>query len=227
LGLSSDYYYSSSSSSSSSSPPRGSGKGCPTHILASDINQRLRGHRSSSNLSSKRAAVLEYRGGVDMYTQKREARIEDPHVDHITELQLISYAAAHACGGGGHGVAALIDPVARAANSESLDNYNVTSARINVKKRHVVTDQLWGRHRGEPFRVIAVDLARESDINRLSNAMLDASRVVEDELRAVRRSDGFVSGHSSITDVANELAAAVDRMDLENKGAGLRSRRRR
>ena len=43
-------------------------------------------------VTNKREDVLKYRKGKDIYTQKKESEIENPHVDHIIEDQIMAHA---------------------------------------------------------------------------------------------------------------------------------------
>jgi hypothetical protein len=173
-------------------------------------------------VTNKREEVLRYRKGKDIYTQKKESEIENPHVDHIIEDQIMAHAM--------HGVlrqqvvVSFIEPMKEVLNQN--ENYNVTSSTINQSKGACIKSFFNdGRHKGEPLRVIVLDLACERYINRICSAMDDSHGKLDPDIRASRLENGRVNGNSEFDRIAEQMADILyAKLNIRNDDDGRKTR---
>ena len=136
-------------------------------------------------VSQKQDDVWKSRGGVDAYTLMRKGEViqQSPQVDHCLEIQLVEFALADACVnlyGGGCRLASTQGDVARACEwfskhmNESKTNLNVTTSRVNQKKRGPFTallnrlQQVKTKDAGYTLRNISLEqLARQGRAREL------------------------------------------------------------
>jgi hypothetical protein len=176
--------------------------------LISETTRKLR-----IPVTNKREQVLKYRNGRDLYTNKTISEIENPHVDHIVENQIISHALHNALLNPSL-VVKFIDPMKKVINQN--DNYNVTSCRINVSKGNCV--RLFfsdGINRGFPLAAVVLNHACEAYIGKICEVMVSSHEILDPEIRACRHDNGRVNGNSDFEKIAEHLAdILVDKMQI-------------
>ncbi|RYH29409.1 hypothetical protein EON65_08550 [archaeon] len=170
--------------------------------LDSTIYTSLRNKLLINDLSSRKHSVLEYRGGVDIYSKLPLADLTNPHVDHIVERQLVAYTLMTA----GLGIQissseAIVRPIKAAVNHNK--NLNVTSGDLNVTKGSAVTqwireDRASNRPRDLHVMLFNNSKGRERKIAQYTGnvvAALDSCfDLLEEDIRGLRRLDGHVTG---------------------------------
>jgi hypothetical protein len=155
------------------------------------------------SLARSKPALQRYLHDQDMYTQTKITALDKPEIDHILERQFVSYGLLSS------GIApsssqrqAFLTPIKDAVNA--FANLNITSAAINSSKGSAFTsfikeDRYTARPR--PLHVIlnSDNTGRERAVaqhaSNVLRAVQQAFPTVSEEIAALRRYDGHVTGH--------------------------------
>lgn len=119
----------------------------------------------------------------DIYSGQKELdQIKHPQVDHIIEIQIFAHAVANACPDGVSNKM-LID-LRMCINQ--LNNFNVTSRMINLKKRDAICEQLKLIKKGSKniysLRAGLLTRLNEFQMTGICSAMISACKVVSESL---------------------------------------------
>lgn len=165
------------------------------------------------SVDKQKTNVLKFRNGIDLYTYKKEYEIENPHVDHIIENQIMSHAI-HSAVDDLNVVNTYIEPIKKVINQN--ENYNVTSSKINQSKgqciRAFFSDN---RNKGYPLRAIVLEKECEKYIEPICNAMYNSYEFIDPNLRSLRNNNGLINGNYNYEKIADELANIVNALQLE------------
>lgn len=102
-------------------------------------------------------------------------------------------------------------------NLETLENYNVTSDKINASKGSIIKSYLRDkRNEGFPLRsLIKLDSPLGRNMEPVFKAMNDSFPVVEEYVRNGTRSDGHITGENTFISIADNLVQIFNDMDLD------------
>ncbi len=143
---------------------------------------------------------------VDLYTGQEMKEIKFPQVDHIIEIQIYAVAVKKIYD---HVETTLLSDLKSCINS--LENYNVTSRFINLKKRDAISEQL----KLSRFSLRAGLLSRLSEVQMtgIVKAINSAAEAICSKLRRIGQEG-----------VAGELEKIIDSFDIAADQEGVKTR---
>eukprot|EP00981_Chlorochromonas_danica_P014233 scaffold7567_cov167-Ochromonas_danica.AAC.13 len=187
------------------------------------VNEEFRQKISIADISRRRKVVTEYRQGVDLYSLSMIENIEDPHVDHIIERQLMAYCMATSdLGLLPSQQEGLCSPIRTVMNE--VQNLNVTAAQLNIDKgnsfcQFIREDKQTGLPRPIHVLFFATTHGRERQIAQYTqnvvSTLQDTFTIVENELSELRREDNYVTGRQ-FQQIADRLAVLRGKTGIDS-----------
>jgi hypothetical protein len=191
------------------------------------------------HLSQKRTScVIEYRQGLDLYSQQPIIDIPDKEIDHIIEKQFISYSILSSSASSFSVNSAVYFPIKDLVNS--LENLNLTSSAINSSK-----GQLWKEFIREeklsfyPRDLITIGFSETTCRNEriiskyLSNLVTVSKETfpkILAEIQQLQPADNHIPHvglYTKITDRLEELWLKTGIEEYEKDGVSTRAMRRK
>lgn len=195
------------------------------------------------NISRHKDAVFNYRHNVDLYTNLSRDDFEclaalpftkiQVHVDHIWEVQVFRWVIAktRSIKGGARQFTVPIYDIVNSTKTKGGHQYynlNNTFGSLNISKGQVVKQFLGGleaqkRQGGNSLLAYAIGTKVAPYMSAICQAMNDAFPRVHEELSALRRQDGFVTGEE-FSEVASMFQTVYDQSKIEGLDTGRQTR---
>lgn len=162
-------------------------------------------------VTSHKDAVVEFRGGKDLYTKKSISKIVAPEVDHIVECQVMASASLQALRNDAYKTY-LLEGLKKCLNPDTLENYNVCDKPDNIRKGSITKEFLkytGTRSNLKGFEPLALEMFGEKVAARLSRVLNQTYPAVIEAVGEQRR-EGFVTGefgrvHDELENIFNEM----------------------
>lgn len=159
--------------------------------------------------------VAAYRDFVDAYTNQPVRSVEKPEIDHVVEIQCLSYVLAKVLF---NNQKAIIETSARLKPCINVvENYNITTANLNAGKMNIFKAFLRDKiDHGIPLCSLMIGTQCEAHMHRIMKTFSDSHRRVMENVNGITFSSNSLSESKNLRNVSEEFDEFLNLLQLDD-----------